>query len=183
MSRITDAKVAKRYARALFSVAGKGGKLDAVQRDLSTVAAACKQSPELQRVLESPLVTADRKREIIDLVFKSDIDALTRQFLHLLVDKRREEILPTVGEEFVRLADEARGLIRARAVVAGPLDDLQHASFLESLERRTGKTVELTVDVDPAIIGGAVVRMQDKVIDGSVRGALERIREEMLRER
>ena len=183
MSRITDAKVAKRYARALFNVAGRSGKVDAVHRDLSSVSAACAQSPELRRVLESPLITANRKREIIDQVFKADIDALSRQFLHLLVEKRREEILPTVGEEFVRLADEARGLVRAQAVVADPLDDLQRASFLESLERRTGKTVELTVEVDPGIIGGAVVRMQDTVIDGSVRGALERIREEMLRER
>src|SRR5437588_1376467 len=163
MSRITDAKVAKRYARALFSAASKTGKVDAVQRDLSTVNSLCVQTPELQRVLESPLVTADRKREIVDQIFTKELDVLSRHFLHLLVDKRREEILPTVGEEFTRLADDARGLVRAEALVAAPLDDLQRAAFVENLERRTGKTVELNVTVDENIIGGAVVRMQDTV--------------------
>ena len=183
MSRITHSKVAKRYAGALFAASGKMGRTERVQQDLTAVEQALDHSPDLRRVLESPLVTAERKREIIDRIFGRDLDALTLRFLHLLVDKRREEILASTREEFVRLADEARGLIRADARVASPLDDLQKAALVESLERRTGKTVQLQVTLDESLIGGAVVRMQDTVIDGSVRGALERLREEMLRER
>ena len=183
MSRVTHAKVAKRYARALFNAAQKTGKTDAVRRDLATFESLWTQVPDLRRALESPLVPADKKRSIIDQAFAKDVDNLSRQFLHLLVDKRREEILPIVGEEFVQLSDAAQNLVRAFATVAAPLDDVQRAAMIESLERRTGKTVELQVSVNPAIIGGAVIRLQDTVIDGSVRGTLERIREEMLHER
>ena len=178
-----DTKVAKRYARALFNAAQRTGRTDAVHRDLDSFAALWQQVPDIKRALESPLVPADKKHSIIDQAFTRDVDALSRQFLHLLVDKRREDILPVVGQEFVQLADAARGLVRAHATVASPLDNLQRAALVESLERRTGKTVELQVTVDHGIIGGAVVRLQDTVIDGSVRGTLERIREEMLHER
>ncbi len=183
MSRVTHAKVAKRYARALFNAGQKTGKTDAVRRDLATFEGLWKQAPDLKRALESPLVPAEKKHSIIDLAFAKDVDILSRQFLHLLVDKRREEILPVVGGEFAHMADAARGLVRAHATVAAPLDDLQRAAMVESLERRTGKIVDLQVTVDPGIIGGAVVRLLDTVIDGSVRGTLERIREEMLHER
>jgi F-type H+-transporting ATPase subunit delta len=183
MSRVTHAKVAKRYARALFNAAQKTGKTDAVRRDLAIFETLWSQVPDLRRALESPLVPAEKKRSIIDQAFSKEVNSLSRQFLHLLVDKRREEILPVVGEEFVQLSDAARNLVRAYATVASPLDDLQRAAMVESLERRTGKTVDLQVMVDAEVIGGAVIRLQDTVIDGSVRGTLERIREEMLRDR
>lgn len=183
MSTVADAKVARRYAAALFSTARKVGKTERVQHDLGLLDRLWLETPTLQRVMESPLVPHDRKHELVDRVFIEEVDVLTRGFLHLLVEKRREAILPVVGREYVRLADIERGLVRAEALVAAPIDDLQRAALVESLERRTGKQVELAVRLDPAVIGGVVVRMHDTVIDGSVRGALERLREEMLHER
>jgi F-type H+-transporting ATPase subunit delta len=183
LSRAADAKVAKRYASALFAVANRMGKSDTVQRDLATLIGLWNQTPALQRMMESPLIPGERKDALVDQLFGKDYDELTRSFLHLLVDKRREEVLPAVYEEYLRLADVAAGLVRAEAVVAVPLEDAQRSALVQSLQERTGKRVELNVDVDPLILGGIVVRMQDNVIDGSVRGALERLREQMLHER
>jgi F-type H+-transporting ATPase subunit delta len=140
-------------------------------------------TPALSRSLESPLIPADKKHAIIDQIFGKEADPLTRSFLHLLITKRREDILRTVEEEFQVLSDQARGLIRAEATVAAPLSEADRAALVDGLKTRTGKQIELDVRVDPVILGGVVVRMQDTVIDGSVRGALERLREQMLLER
>ena len=183
MSRISDRKVAHRYARALFESARKLGKTDVVQRDLATLDGLWREAPDLRRVLESPLIPDERKNQIIDLTVGGELDPLSSAFLHLLVGKRREVILLLVRDEYIRLADIARGLIRAEATVAAEIDDVERAALAEALERRTGKDIELTVHVNPEIIGGVVVRMQDTVIDGSVRGSLEKLREQMLRER
>ena len=118
MSRVANIKVARRYAAALFEAARKQGKTDSVQRDLATLESLWADAPDLRRVLESPLIPDERKNQIIDLTVGKELDSLTCAFLHLLVDKRREVILPVVGEEFVRLADIARGLVRAEATVA-----------------------------------------------------------------
>ncbi len=183
MSSGADLRVAKRYAVALFHVARSTGKVETIQADLTTLSDLWSQVPKVREAMESPLIPADRKKAIIRQAFGPHLDGLTIRFLDLLVDKRREPIVPVVREEFIRRADLDRGLVRAAATVAAPLDDLQRAAMVEALERRTGKRVELKLEVDPAIIGGAVIRMEDTVIDGSVRGALERIREQMLQER
>ena len=183
MSRVANIKVARRYAAALFESARKQGKTDSVQQNLATLESLWTQAPDLRKVLESPLIPDERKHQIIDQTVGRELDPLSSAFLHLLVDKRREDILLEVREEYIRLADISRGLVRAQATVAAPLDDLERAALVEALERRTGKQIELQVQVNPEIIGGVVVRMQDTVIDGSVKGSLERIREQMLRER
>lgn len=183
MSQVVDRKVAKRYANALFQTARQTGASDAVQRDLASLEALWSQVPALRHALESPLVPGERKHEIVDKAFAADLEALSKSFLHLLIEKRRENILSEVSEEFNRQADVERGLIRAEAIVAAPLDQAQESALVEGLKKRTGKQIELTVNVEPDILGGAIVRMQDTVIDGSVRGALERLREQMLHPR
>ncbi len=183
MSRVADSKVAKRYASALFAAARKLGKNDSIEDDLSALNQLWRQVPALRQTLESPLVPGERKHSLIDKALAKEIDPLSCSFLHLLVDKRREDLLPAVGEEYLRQADELKGLLRAHATVAAPLDHTQQTSLVAGLASRTGKLIELTVEVDPSVIGGVVVRMLDTVIDGSVRGALDRLQEQMLLER
>jgi len=183
VSRAADSKVAKRYASALFAAAAKLGKTDAIQEDLAGLGTLWEQTPALRQTLESPLVPSERKHRLVDKALANQVVPLSASFLHLLIDKRREEILPAVSEEFVRQADEARGLLRASATVAAPIDETQKKAITEGLAKRTGKQIELTVQVDPAVIGGVAVRMLDTVIDGSVRGSLDRLQEQMLLER
>ena len=183
MSQKIDSRVVKRYASALFSAAQKTSAVEKIQQDLDTLAQLWQGTPDLRRAMESPLVPDDTKLRLIEKIFANEVSPLTRSFLVVLVEKDRENILVDVQEEYRRQADTARGLLRAHAVVAAPLDASQQQALVAGLQQRTGKMIALDVNVDPAILGGAIVRLQDTVIDGSVRGSLERIREQMLAER
>ena len=140
------------------------------------------QTPTLRKVWESPLMPAGRKRDVISKVLGASLDPLTLAFLRLLIDKRREYILDTVGFEIRQLADTARQLVRAEATFAITPTSEEQAALIRSLEQRTGEHVDLTIQVDPTILGGVVVRMHDTILDGSVRGTLERLREQLLQE-
>ncbi|HZT43080.1 MAG TPA: ATP synthase F1 subunit delta [Chthonomonadaceae bacterium] len=177
-----DVRAASRYAMALFDIAQKQGKLEAIERDLNAVIDLMRLTPVLQKVWESPLLPPDRKNRILGDVLGESFDPLTLTFLRLLVDKQRESILEGVQREVRRLADAARHLVRAEAIFAVAPTTEEKAALIRSLEERTGESVDLTVHVDPAILGGVVVRMQDTLIDGSVRGTLERLREQLLQE-
>ncbi len=183
MSKVVDSKVAKRYAGALFNTAVKVGSQDAVGTDLSQLALAWSSAPRLAETMESPLITSERKLDLIEKLFAGQISATTLSFLKLLVDKGRENILPTVNTEYSLMADAAHGLIRATATVATPMSDVQKNSLIDGLKKRTGKQIELDVEVNTSILGGVIVRLGDNVIDGSVRGSLERLRENMLQDR
>ncbi len=177
-----DVRAARRYATALFNTAQQQNVLDTVVQDLDSVLQLMRATPVLQEFWHSPLVPAGRKRDVISKLIGSSYHPLTISFLRLLIDKRREEVLSTVRTEMQLLADRARHLLRAEAVFALAPTPEEQADLQRSLEQRTGEHVDLTVRVDPVILGGVVVRMQDTIIDGSVRGTLERLREQLLQE-
>ena len=177
-----DFRAGKRYATALFGAAQSANTLDVVERDLGSITDLMKSTPALLQVWDSPLIPAERKKELVGRVLGESLNPLTLKFLDLLIDKRREEILDAVQEEFRRLSDAANRLMRAEATFAVEPTEAERAGLIRSLAGRTGQTVELGVHVDPSILGGVVVRMRDTIIDGSVRGTLERLREQMLHE-
>ena len=177
-----DLRAARRYATALFATAQRQDKLDSVTRDLHMVVDLMDQTPALDEMWGSKVVPTGKKRELIGMLFGASIDPLTLSFLRLLADKRREDILSLVRLEVQQLSDSSRRLVRAAATFALQPTDDERAKLIQSLEKRTGEHVELTVNVDPRILGGVVVRMHDKIIDGSVRGTLESLREQLLHE-
>jgi len=160
-----DIRAAKRYATALFEAAHKIG-----------------QTRALRDMWESPLIPAGHKRDIITKVLGDSVHPLTLAFLRLLVDKRREEVLDPVQFELRLLTDRARHLMRAEAVFAIAPTAEERDALRRSLEQRTGEHVDLSVQVDPDILGGVIVRLHDTIIDGSVRGTLERLRDQLLQE-
>jgi F-type H+-transporting ATPase subunit delta len=183
MSAKGDIRAARRYAGALFAAASKARHIENVQSDLDAIMQLWSANAQFAATLQSPLAPNDSKHALVDSLFKTSADPVTLAFLHLLVDKNREEVLPLVQEEFARLADDASGTVRAHAEVALPIDDSEKAAIQAALQKRTGKNVSLSVSVNPAILGGVLVRLNDTVIDGSVRGTLENLREKMLMER
>jgi len=183
MSSVADSKVARRYASALFNAASKLGSQSAVNTDLADLSSAWNSVPRLAQTMESPLIPAEKKIELVTKLFGSSVSETTLGFLKLLVIKRRENILPVVQHEYAGIVDAAQGVIRAKATVAAPLSEKQKGEIIEGLKKRTGKEIVMEVHVDPVIIGGVVVRMGDTIIDGSVRGSLERLREKMLQDR
>jgi F-type H+-transporting ATPase subunit delta len=175
-----DIRVAKRYAAALFEVARRDGILDAVTQDLALVERFLEGVPYLRAVLLQPLVTEERKYQVAGDAFGDRVTATTLSFVRLLIRKRREELIGACIQEFRTLLAEHNNTIDAVATTAVPMTDAQAARLTDSLQKLTGKTVTLTTQTDPTIIGGAVVRLGDTVIDGSVSGGLERLEQRLL---
>lgn len=175
-----DTRVAKRYAAALFGVAQRDGILDSVAQDITLIERFIGEVPYLRAVLLQPLVTEDRKFKVVDDAFGDRVTAASLNFVKLLIRKRREDLISECIAEFRHLVAQAQNRVSARATTAVPMTELQTQQMVMSLEKMTGKTVALTTDVDPAVLGGVVVRMGDTVIDGSVRGSLERLERQLM---
>jgi F-type H+-transporting ATPase subunit delta len=172
--------LARRYAGALFETAKAADAIDKIQADLGSVVRLFREAPELQEVLSHPLVPPDRKKKIAAEVLGSSVQGTTIDFLSLLIDKRREALIPEVEQEYVQLANEFRQVLPVIAISAVPLTADEQDRLRAKLEGLTGKHIELESTQDPSLIGGLLVRIGDTVIDGSVRGYLAALRNRML---
>lgn len=175
-----DIRVAKRYAGALFAVAARDGVLDAVTQDLALIGRFIAEIPYLRAALLQPFTSDSTKFKIADDAFGGRVSAPSLSFVKLLIRKRREELIDECIREFRILLAEHNNTVDAEAATASPMTAEQKLALTESLHALTGKTVHLTTHVDPALVGGVVVRMGDTVIDGSVRGKLERLERQLM---
>ncbi len=175
-----EESVARRYASAYLQVALKSGDLIAAQNNLRRAADTVANHGMLKSLLNQPQVTSERKRSVLSEVLKDEATPATLGFLHLLTDKRRIDLLGEIATELERLVRERQNIARATAVTAEPLHPSQLAALKVSLEKRTGKTIEMSTEIDPALLGGVLVRIGDTVMDGSVRGKLDRLHEELI---
>lgn len=175
-----DESIARRYAAALFAQGEKAGTLDAVQADLLTVSESVKEIEFLHAMLNQSTITDARKKAVLNEVFAGKVGAATLGFINLLTDKRRINILGDVADEFVRMVRDYKNVAVATATTAVPLSPRETQSLIQSLEAKTGKTIELSTNIDPQVMGGVLVRIGDTVYDGTVRGNLDRLRESLL---
>ncbi|MCZ6463890.1 MAG: ATP synthase F1 subunit delta [Proteobacteria bacterium] len=170
----------RRYARALFSLAREGDQVDAVRGELETMAGLLSESAELRRALLTPLhPVAERKGVLRRLTEQTGMSAEVRHFFAYLIDQRRLVGFAAIHEEYERLADEASGRMTAQVVTASPLDSARRERLCSALSQRTGRDIQLEVEVDPALIGGAIAKVGDLVFDGSLRTQLRQLRANM----
>ncbi|HET6455635.1 MAG TPA: F0F1 ATP synthase subunit delta [Armatimonadota bacterium] len=172
--------LARRYAGALFETAKDADLIDQVESDLGLLTFTLESTPRLKETLTHPLIPPERKKEIVADLLDERVQGVTLHFLDLLIDKRRTEILEDVEEEYVRLANEYRNVMPVMVTSAIPLTCDEKSALRKVLEQSTGKTIELQLEEDPKIIGGLTIQIGDTVIDGSVRGYLEALREQLL---
>jgi F-type H+-transporting ATPase subunit delta len=177
---MAEESVARRYAAALMNQALASGSLDTVATELNVVAKTLQDSPLLAAFLANPLVVRERKQAIVGQLFEKEVGKATMGFLSLLVDKRRIDSFDEVKTEFDRLIRAHKNIALASATSAVPLTPAQLKDLEKALEARTGKDIELTTSVDPSLMGGILVRIGDTVLDGTVKGKLERLREQLL---
>ena len=175
-----DIRVAGRYAAALFGVARRDGILDAVEQDLTLISRFLADVPYLRAVLMQPLVSVSRKNIVVDEAFGDRVTASSLNFLKLLIRKRREDLISECIREFRALLAEHTNTVDAEAWSAIPMTLEQQERLVVSLHTLTGKKVRLTAEVDHTLVGGVVVRIGDTVMDGSVRGKLERLERQLL---
>jgi F-type H+-transporting ATPase subunit delta len=169
---------ARRYADAAFDVALAEDALERWASDLRA-AAAVTEIEEVAQVLGNPGIPFDRRREVLDETL-GGVDAKVRNLVMLLLQRGRIDQLAPVAEHFQSLVDRHDGVLTGRATSAAPLSPAETDEVRRRMEELTGARVELIFDVDPALLGGVVVRIGDRMYDGSVRGRLERLRSRLV---
>ena len=165
---------ATRYAEAAFAVARREQRIDDWLAGLDR-AAGLYQDRRAEQFLTSPVVTPGRKIAALAELLP-DVPPTVRNFLEILARRDRLDLVPDIAAQFRRLANEHRGIAVAQVTTAVPLDAAQRELVAARLSARFGKQVTLEERVDPSILGGVVAQIGDDVIDGSVRGRLERLR-------
>lgn len=171
--------VAGRYAEALYDIAVRDNAVDRIEQELKSLEVILNESEDLQKVLFHPQITADDKKELLEKVFSGKISPVMANFLALLVDRRRETFFGDITAEFVKRANEGRNTVTAGVTSAVELNDAEKAGLDKTLAKMTGKTVQVSYSVDPSLVGGVVVRIGDKIIDGSVKTRLCDMRERL----
>jgi F-type H+-transporting ATPase subunit delta len=173
-------QIAARYASALLQSVVERGTLTAVSADAAEVLGSLERSPELAAFLAHPLVDDKTRQQTVERIFGGRTDAMLIQFLQLMARRRRGEVIGSALRQFLRLAEERAGRGRAQVQVATALTPAQEHSLRRRLSGLVGQEVCLEVRVDPAIIGGLVVRVGDQVYDGSLASQLRRLHRRML---
>lgn len=172
--------VARRYAQALYEIAQAQNALETMEQELKGVAEAIEGTKELQKVLYHPQVLPAEKKNLLKALFADKVSAETLKFLSLVVDKRRENYIAGISAEFTALANAARGKVAAEVISAAELDQEQKQDLIKVASRMAGKEVETTFAVDPALIGGVVVKIGSKVIDGSIKTRLATLKSRLM---
>ena len=168
---------ARRYARAVFDLAVSRGEIDKWLEGLRSIRDVVRQSA-LSVFLVSPKIPFQRKKEMLQKALK-DLDPLQVNLVLLLAQRGRLDEVDRLIQDFVALANEHRGIAVAKVTTAVPLDEQEAASVSERLSGLTGRKIVLRRAVDPNIIGGIVVRVGDKLIDGSIAGRLAALRDKL----
>ncbi len=172
--------VAERYAAALADVAVERKNSETVKRNLAAFVEAFSSIADLRNALESPALNAEVKRKVIaEVAGKMGLDEAVRNFIYLVVDHRRTEILPEIEQAFLSELNERLGIVDAEVTSAHELNNDEKRQLRAVLEQRTGKKVEARFQIDGALLGGAVVRLGSTIYDGSVRDQLKRLREQL----
>lgn len=161
-------QLALKYAQAIFEIATEKSMLDQVEKELKLVEATIAGHEDLANLIYHPLVPAEAKKETVSRIFADDLNGFVRNFILLLIDKRREPAFPAIVREYIRLANEARNIAEAEVFTAKELSPGQLEALAAKLSKVTGKNIVLKTTVDQELLGGVVVKIGDKLIDGSV---------------
>jgi F-type H+-transporting ATPase subunit delta len=172
--------VARRYAQAFFSIAREKNLIDQLEQELQQVVETINSNGELRILMYHQLVAPQDKKAMIAQVFSGDVSETTLNFLYFIIDKYRISYLQEIYGAFVVYANEARNIADAQVRSANALSDEEIKAIEQNLVKATGKNIRLSNEVDPNLIGGVVVRIGDKVIDGSIRRRLGRLKENLM---
>ncbi|MFZ5774102.1 MAG: F0F1 ATP synthase subunit delta [Thermodesulfobacteriota bacterium] len=170
--------LAKRYAKALFAVGKEDGAFDEYAKGLATMAELYATTPEVVDALTNPLYPVEVREKVMDhLVASMGAGQVMGNFLKLLVQKKRADILPDIAVVFQAMVDADRNMCQGTVISAMELSPELNEKVKATLEKITGKQIVLTAQVDPSIIGGIVAKVGDLVLDGSIRSQLTGLKE------
>jgi F-type H+-transporting ATPase subunit delta len=169
--------ISKRYARAFFEIASEEKQFERYYSEINQFTSIIAQNKALGEFLANPIFEQESKKGVVEnIIGKLKLSGMTVNFLKLLVDKRRIDVLPDIVFFYRQLMDESLKKVRVNLKTAFPLSSEMQAYITSRLEKVTGRKVEVSVEKDPGLLGGIVIGVGDTLYDGSIKNQLNNMR-------
>ena len=175
-----QSKIATRYAKAFFSLAKEKSQLDLLKEDMDTISKLCRESSDFKVLLESPALKTSQKIKLFDYILEGKVQKLTLNFVRLVTHNKREVHLPGICRNFITRYQEDKGIQTAVLTSAVALSKTTVEQIRSFLETELKSAIEMSVKVDPELIGGFVLRVGDRQLDTSILNQLKKIKVTLL---
>lgn len=174
---MAESRVASRYVKSLLGLAVEQNAVDAVHNDMVSFSKVCAENRAFTLMLRNPVIKHDKKREILNTMFKGKVHALTLAIFDIITRKNREAILPSIANEFHVAYNDYRGVGEASVITATPLDAKLRGEIEQLVKKLSDKKqVEIKEKVDADMIGGFVLNVGDRQIDASIKNKLKALK-------
>jgi len=174
---MTDARVAHRYAASLMRLATEQNKLEQVYRDMQFLGDAVACSRELTTMFRSPVTRAESKISVVDALYAGSEDPISSNFLRLVIKKRREAVIPGMVQSFTQMYRKQKGIVKVRLETAVQWPDQLTSEVRDIIAKETESTVDLSTRINPALMAGFVIQVEDRRFERSVARSLQEIRQ------
>lgn len=171
-------KITLRYAAAFFDLASETGVVGNANEDMLLLGNICTSNPDFVRMLQNPVINADKKIKVITKILGTSVSKISLSFVRLMVRKRRERYLPSIAEAFTDLYKTSLGIKTAYVTSAVALETSEKNSVLEILRKLTDKKIDLVEQTDSHLIGGFVLNIDDYQIDQSISTKVKKLRKD-----
>ncbi|MFY7734722.1 MAG: ATP synthase F1 subunit delta [Bacteroidia bacterium] len=177
---MSDFRVASRYAKSLVDLAIEQNLLEVVCADMKLFKQTIEQNQSLENLLKSPVIKGDKKLAVITQIFASSFNKLTLSFISIIVRKQREMIFTSICDAVIAQYNEINKIATASVKTAVEASAEIQAEIKNFLQQQSGKNVELKMHVDPSLIGGVMIQMEDRLYDASISGSLRKAKQQLL---
>ena len=172
-------RLATRYAKSLLDTASDDGKLTEVFDDMTGIKEAFSSSEQLRGVMKSPVIDKEKKHEILNALFSGKITGTSLTYINNVIDKGREAYLPEIASAFIEQYNTNKAVVLADVISASEVSADLENQVIDIIKKKTGaKTVHLNSSVDESLIGGFILKYNDKLYDTSISGRLAKLRNE-----
>lgn len=176
---MVEDRIGYRYAKSVFSLAKENNVVPDTREDMALILSLHDENRDFANFLRSPLISSPQKEQILIKIFSGNLKTdIVDHLVRLIARKGREMYLPFVAKSFLEIYDEENGILRGKLVSAQKLSAATVASIKTSVEQETGKSFEMSEEVDPGLIGGFVLEVGDRQFDGSIASSLRKIKQE-----
>ena len=175
-----SSKVASRYAKSLLEIAIEQNKIDSVLGDMQFLTEINNESRDLELLIQSPIVNPDKKVEIFERIFEQ-FETVSMAFVKLITKNGRESLLPQIADAFQAMVKEHKGIVPVSLISASPLDAKTKEMITNKVQTLVSGQLEIEEKIDPALIGGFIVRMGDTQIDASVASQFNNLKQRLTR--
>lgn len=175
---MSNTRLAKRYAQAFYDFAEENSKVEEIYKDVCLLYDTYHENRELELVLESPIIHFDKKERILKALFANRLTEITYQFLRLIIQKRREPQLAAIMDCFIHIYYNKHNIREAFITTAQPLSESMRNEIKSQLEEETQSQILIKEKVNPAIIGGILVRIEDFLLDATILSRINKLKNE-----